>query len=186
MNPISKKKNLDEVVENLRELSYSYLEKYSPTKQQLRTYLFKKIIIKKKLLNEKRDILNLIDLVIANLENNNLISDKHYSDTKSNNYLRRGYSINKIRNTLIKKGINNNYVEQSISKIKKENLDPDFFSALKLCKKRRIGPNRDEANRKLFYKKDMGILARSGFSFDTSKSVLNLSKIDFYKFLKLQ
>ena len=186
MNPIIKKKKLNEVVENLRELSYSYLDKYSPTKQQLRTYLFKKIIIKKKLLNEKKDILNLIDLVIENLENNNLISDKYYSDSQSKNYLRRGYSINKIRNTLLKKGINNNYIEQSISKIKEVNLDPDFFSAIKLCKKRRIGPNRDDANRKLFYKKDMGILARSGFSFETSKSVLNLSKTDFFKFIKLQ
>ena len=115
-----------------------------------------------------------------------MISDKHYSDSQSKNYLRRGYSINKIRYTLIKKGINNNYIEQSISKIKEKNFNPDFFSALKLCKKRKIGPNREEGNRKLFYKKDMGILARSGFSFEISKSVLNLSKIDFYKFIKLQ
>ena len=31
------------------------------------------------------------------------------------------------------------------------------------------GPARDESNRPLFYKKDLGILARSGFDFETSK-----------------
>ena len=42
-----------------------------------------------------------------------------------------------------------------------------FFQLLKFAKKR-IGPARDENNRPLF-KKDLGILARSGFDFDTSK-----------------
>ena len=38
----------------------------------------------------------------------NLISDKHYSDNQSKNYLRRGYSLNKIRQSLIRKGIDRN------------------------------------------------------------------------------
>jgi len=38
-----------------------------------------------------------------------------------------------------------------------------------LCKRRRIGPSRDENNRPLFYKKDISILARSGFSYEISK-----------------
>ena len=63
--------------------------------------------------------------------------------------------------------------------------DQDFFSAVKTCKKRRIGPNREEDNRSLFYKKDMSILARSGFDYNTSKKVLELSKSDYEKLLKL-
>jgi len=44
---------------------------------------------------------------------------------------------------------------------------------------------RPEANRELFYKKDMGILARGGFSFDLSKRVLNLDTVEFNKLLKI-
>ena len=44
---------------------------------------------------------------------------------------------------------------------------------------------RPESNRELFYKKDMGILARGGFSFDLSKRVLNLDLIEFKKLLKI-
>jgi len=60
--------------------------------------------------------------------------------------------------------------------------DPDFFSAIKICKKRRIGPCREESNRPLFYKKDISILARSGFSYEISKRVLEIPKKEFKKF----
>ena len=36
----------------------------------------------------------------------------------------------------------------------------------------------------LFYKKDLGILARSGFDFDTSKKVLDIDKDEFIKIIK--
>ena len=76
-------------------------------------------------------------------------------------------------------------IKQSIDKIKEDQIEPDFVSALKLCKRRRIGPARPQANRELFYKKDMGILARGGFSFDLSKRVLNLESDEFNKLLKI-
>ena len=100
-------------------------------------------------------------------------------------FLRRGYSLNKINQSLRLKGVESKFIKQSIEKIKEDQIEPDFVSALKLCKRRRIGPIRPQANRELFYKKDMGILARSGFSFDLSKRVLNLSFDEFNKFLKI-
>ena len=46
MNPIKNKKDLEETIDQIRNFAYSYLEKYTPSKQQLRTYLLKKIIKK--------------------------------------------------------------------------------------------------------------------------------------------
>ena len=100
-------------------------------------------------------------------------------------FLRRGYSLNKINQSLRNKGIDSEYIKKSIDKIKEDEIEPDFVSALKLCKRRRIGPLRPEANRELFYKKDMGILARGGFSFDLSKRVLNLDAKEFIKLLRI-
>ena len=114
-----------------------------------------------------------------------LLSDKYYSDVKSKAFFKRGYSLNKIRYNLIKKGIDEKYIKASISKIKENETDPDFFSAIKLCKRRRIGPNREENNRTLFYKKDISILARSGFSYEISKRVLEIPKEEFKKFCKM-
>ena len=113
------------------------------------------------------------------------LSDEFYSDSRSKVYLRKGYSLNKIRYNLIQKGIDKKYIKASISKIKENEADPDFFSAIKLCKRRRIGPNREESNRTLFYKKDISILARSGFSYDLSKKVLDIPKEEFIKLCKM-
>ena len=108
-----------------------------------------------------------------------------YSDSKSRSLLRRGYSLNKINQSLRMKGIDQKFIKQSIEKIKNKEIEPDFVSALKLCKRRRIGAIRPNANRELFYKKDMGILARGGFSFDLSKRVLDLEKTEFNKLVKI-
>ena len=182
MNPIKNKKNLEATIEDIRNLAYSYLEKYNPSKQQLRIYLFKKLIIKRQKISSKKEIFNLIDSVISSLVDQKFLSDAYYSDSKSKAFLRRGYSLNKIRYNLIKKGIDEKYIKASISKIKENESDPDFFSAIKICKKRRIGPCREENNRPLFYKKDISILARSGFSYEISKKVLEIPKKEFKKF----
>ena len=185
MNPIKNKKNLEETINEIRNFAYSYLEKYSPSKQQLTTYLFKKLIRKKQNITNKKEIFNLIDIVISSLVNQKLLSDKYYSDAKSKAFLRKGYSLNKIRYNLIKKGIDDKYIKASISKIKEKESDPDFFSAIKLCKRRRIGPSRDENNRPLFYKKDISLLARSGFGYELSKKILAIPKDEFKKFCSM-
>ncbi len=47
MNPIKNKKDLNTTIEEIKNFAYSYLDKYNPSKQQLKTYLYKKMIKKK-------------------------------------------------------------------------------------------------------------------------------------------
>ena len=169
----------------MRNFSLSYLEKYSPSKQQLKTYLLKKYLKTGNLKSKKQDLIDLIDVVLIDLEKSKFISDKFYSDTKAKNLIQKGSSINKIRNYLISKGISSNYIKETINKINENNENQDFFSAIKICKKKRIGPSRPEDNRSLFYKKDISILARNGFDFETSKKVMDLDKDEFLKIINL-
>jgi len=185
MNPTSNKSDFEELTTNLKDLAYSYLEKYSPSKQQLKVYLLKKYLTKIKGTKSKKEVSSIIDEIIKNLEKNRIINDELYSDSKARMFLRRGYSLNKINQSLRHKGIDSKYIKQSIDKIKEDQIEPDFVSALKLCKRRRIGPLRPQANRELFYKKDMGILARGGFNFDLSKRILDLDVDEFNKLLKI-
>ena len=185
MNPTVNKSDFEDLTTNLRDLAYSYLEKYNPSKQQLKVYLLKKYLIKIKGSKSKKEVTEIIDKIILNLEQNKILNDEMYSDSKARTYLRRGYSLNKINQSLRNKGIDSKFIKQSIDKIKENEIEPDFVSALKLCKRRRIGPIRPQENRELFYKKDMGILARGGYSFDLSKRVLDLDKTEFSKLLKI-
>ena len=185
MDPISNKKDFENLTFKLRDLAYTYIEKYSPTKQQIKTYLIKKYLIKFKGNKQKREVVEIINKIVENLEKNNLINDKLYSDSKARVLFKRGYSLNKISNSLKSKGIDYKNINESLEKIKSSGEDPDFISAMRICKKKRIGPMRPDANREIFYKKDLGILARSGFSYDISKKILDMSQKEFLQILKL-
>jgi len=186
MIPIrNKKKTLEVTVEEMRNFAFAYAEKYAPSKQQLKTYLLKKYLKTSVPNVKKQDVTNLIDIVLSDLVKNKFIDDQFYSDSKAKSMIQRGSSINKIRYYLIGKGIDNQYIKDTVKKIQDENSDQDFFSAIKICKKKRIGPARTEDNRSLFYKKDISLLARNGFDFETSKKVMDIEKDDFFKIIKL-
>ena len=186
MIPIrNKKKTLKVTVDEMRDFALAYVEMYAPSKQQLKTYLLKKYLSASVPNVKKRDMNNLIEIVLSDLEKSKFVNDKFYSESKAKSMIQRGSSINKIRNYLIGKGINDKYIKETVSKIEDNNSDQDFFSAIKICKKKRIGPARIEDNRPLFYKKDISLLARNGFNFETSKRVMDIQKEDYLKIVKL-
>jgi regulatory protein len=181
----NRKKTLEFTIEEMRNFSFAYIDKYAPSKQQLRTYLLKKYLKASNPNVKKQDITDLIDIVLIDLEKSKFISDKFYSESKSRSLIQRGSSINKIRNYLFSKGIKDNFIKETIDKIKEDNSDQDFFSGIKICKKKRIGPARTEDNRPLFYKKDISLLARNGFDFGTSKRIMDINKDDYLRIIKL-
>ena len=147
----NKKKNLEFTVSEIRDFSLKYIEKYAPSKQQLKTYLLKKYLKTSVPNVKKQDVTNLIDIVLSDLEKSKFINDKFYSDSKAKSMIQRGNSINKIRSYLVGKGINDEFIKDTVNKIKDENSDQDFFSAIKICKKKRIGPARTEDNLSLIH-----------------------------------
>ena len=119
------------------------------------------------------------------LEKSHFLNDKLYSDSKARVLFRRGYSLKKITHSLRSKGIEQENIKLSLDKIISDKSDPDYISAMKICKKRRIGPMRIHSNREIFYKKDIGILARSGFNFEVSRRVMELEKDEYLKIINL-
>ena len=185
MNPIKNKKDLEATIEEIKKFAYSYLEKYNPSQQQLKTYLLKKYMKLSSSDIRKKDVNKLIDIVLSDLEKSKFINDQFYSESKAKSMIQRGNSINKIRNYLIGKGIHEEFIKDTVDKIKDDNSDQDFFSAIKICKKKRIGPARAEDNRTLFYKKDISLLARNGFDFETSRKVMDIEKDEYLKIINL-
>ena len=186
MIPIrNKKKTLEVTVEEMRNFAFAYIEKYAPSKQQLKTYLLKKYLKASSSNVKKQDLNKLIELVLSDLEKSKFINDKFYSESKARNMINRGISINKIRSYLFGKGIDESYINSTVEQINDQNSDQDFFSAIKICKKKKIGPARVQDNRPLFYKKDISLLARNGFDFETSKKVMDMTEEEYKKIINL-
>ena len=76
MNPTLNKKDFEDLSTNLKDLAYGYIEKYSPSKQQLKVYLLKKYLTKIKGTKSKKEVSELIEQILTNLEANNLVNDE--------------------------------------------------------------------------------------------------------------
>ena len=124
MIPIrNRKKTLQVTVDEMRNFAFAYIDKYAPSKQQLKTYLLKKYMKFSASDVRKNDVNRLIDLVLSDLEKNKFINDKFYSESKAKSMVQRGNSINKIRNYLIGKGIDSKYQTIEENKILETSLN---------------------------------------------------------------
>ena len=157
MNPTLNKKDFDDLATNLKDLAFSYIEKYSPSKQQLKIYLMKKYLLKFRGEKTKKEVSEIINKIVENLEENSLINDEMYSDSKARSLMKRGYSLNKINQTLKIKGLEDKIIKKSLDKIKENKIEPDFVSAIKLCKRRKIGASRPTPNREHFFIKKIWV-----------------------------
>ena len=87
MNPTANKSDFEDLTTNLKDLAYAYLEKYSPSKQQLKVFLLKKYLTKIKGTKSKKEVTTIIDEIISGLEKNKIIDDELYSDSKARMFL---------------------------------------------------------------------------------------------------
>ena len=87
MNPTSNKSDFEDLTTNLKDLAYSYLEKYNllRTEGVSTQKIFNKIA-------KGKEVSSIIDNIVSNLEKNKILNDEMYSDSKARMFLRRGYS----------------------------------------------------------------------------------------------
>ena len=123
-------------MEEMRNFSFAYIEKYAPSKQQLRTYLLKKYLKANVPNVKKQDITDLIDIVLVDLEKSKFISDKFYSESKSRSLIQKGSSINKIRYYLMGKVLTILISKKHWRRLKKITLIKIFFQVLKFVRKK--------------------------------------------------
>ena len=99
----------------MRNFAFIYIEKYAPSKQQLRTYLLKKYLKSGAANVSKKNITDLIDIVLEDLEKTKFINDKFYSSSKAKSLIQRGSSINKIRNYLLSIGVKDKNIKENLT-----------------------------------------------------------------------
>ena len=63
----------------------------------------------------KKEVSPIIEEIISNLEKNKILNDEMYSDSKARMFLRRGYSLNKINQSLRHKGVEAKYIKKTIT-----------------------------------------------------------------------
>ncbi len=160
--------------ERLANIALHHLDRYASSAENLRRVLERRVF---KAARHHED-LNVdeargwIDTLIARYVASGLLDDKAYAETRARSLMSRGNSQRQIRMKLYEKGLSADDIDNALVALERDHVDPELAAAVKLARRRRLGPYADPDKREARLEKDLATLARSGFSYDMAKKVI--------------
>ena len=157
--------------QRLKNIALYYLKRFETSEYNLRSVLKRRIddyaYWNKEF--DKKEAYRWLDDLINDFVRLGYVNDERYAEIKIRSYLSVGKSPRYILGKLKEKGIDEDLADKLLNE---QEYNP-FESALKLAKKKKIGPFcEDEKLRKERRNKDMGVLIRAGFDYDVVLKVL--------------
>jgi regulatory protein len=113
-----------------------------------------------------------IDELIARYRASGLIDDRRYAENIADGLRRRGTSARAIRHKLAARGLPAEIVEDALGAADRDDRDAELCAARALVRRRRLGPHRPDDERAARHARDLGALARAGFSFEVARRAL--------------
>lgn len=162
----------------LENAALHYLERFAASSAGLRRVMLRKI--DRSVAHwggERADHLAALDAVIAKLAGLGYVNDESFAAMKTRALHRQGKGSRAIRATLAAKGVDGEMIDHAMEQLADEHPEPDFAAAVKLARKRRLGPFRPPQARAETRSKDMAALARAGFDFDTARRVVDAADV---------
>ena len=159
--------------QRLKNIGLYYLKRFESSVENLRSVLRRRIDAYARENPEwnKQEAYGWVEEVLNEFERLHYLDDNRFAEIKVQSYLNAGKPARYIQNKLRAKGID----EAKVDSILAEQEYNPLEMALKLAKRKKIGPYRDETSRREFRQKDMGTLVRAGFDYDVVCEVLNYS-----------
>ena len=168
------------ISEYLKKYSYYYLTRYSVTKKKFENILKRKIskdyFQKKISTEEKNKYVSEIPEIINHHKRNGCFNEKNLIDLKINSLIEKGYSLKKIKISLIKLCFNKEILDTKMSSLYlNESLNYDlmenFFNRSKIFI--------NNAQKKNDFKKILNKFINMGFEYNESLDYLK-QKLNFY------
>lgn len=158
-----------------------YLERYAASTAHFKKVMMRKIdrSCKWHQDQDRETCAKMLDDLTVKFQELGLLNDEAYARGMVQSLRRRGLSGRMIRAKLSAKGLESEETEQALSRHAEE-LDTEenveLIAALRLAKRKRIGPYRREDSEieEAAYNKALGAMARAGLGFDICKRVLDM------------
>ena len=156
--------------QRLKNIGLYYLQRFESSVENLRQVLHRRVDVyaKENPQWNKNEALQWIEDVLAEFEKLHYLDDNRYAEIKIRQYLDAGKPARYIQQKLQQKGISPSITNAILAEAE---FDP-LAMALKLARRKKIGPFRAPEQRREFRQKDMGALVRAGFDYDTVCQVL--------------
>jgi len=164
-----------------------YLGRYAASKAHLRRVLMARV--QRSAYHHKTDEgegAKFVDAVIEKFERLGYLDDKAFAVMRARSLFARGTPLRGIRFKLSQQGVEEADVEAALEGLIEEEgvAELDLAAAVKLAERRRLGPfgDNDPETQEARRTRDLGRLARAGFSYDIAKWVIEAEDADLLKF----
>ena len=156
--------------QRLKNIGLYYLKRFESSVENLRSVLHRRIDAYARENPEwnKKEAYDWAESVLEEFERLHYLDDARFTEIKVRSYLNAGKPARYIQTKLRAKGIDAAQVDEILSQQEYNPLE----MALKLAKRKKIGPFRPIETRREFRQKDMAALVRAGFDYDTVCEVL--------------
>jgi len=162
--------------ERLERAAYHYLQRFASSREGLRRVLERKI----RRANDgfappDAEQEGWITHLLEKCETMGLVDDTTYAAAKARGLSRQGKSGRHIRSWLKARGLAEETIEGALSELADEAgtwQAAEVAAALRLAKRRRLGPYRNGTLDATARRREMGVLARAGFSLSLARAVI--------------
>lgn len=163
-------------LQRLKNIALYYLKRYESSVENLRGVLMRRVdaYSRENPQWDKTEAYQWIEEILENFERLHYLDDNRFTEIKVRSYLNAGKPARYIQEKLRLKGIS---LAEINAVLQEQEYDP-LQMALKLAKRKKIGPYRTEKQRHEYRQKDMGTLIRAGFDYDVVCQVLNMERVE--------
>lgn len=157
----------------LENAALHYLERFASSSANLRRVLMRKVA--RSIAHWGGDTAEhtpQVEEVVAKLTRLGYVNDAAYAEAKVRALHRAGKGSRTIRATLAAKGVAADHAAAAFDALAADVTEPDMAAAIRLARKRRLGPFRRDGRAEA-RTKDLAALARAGFDFDTCRRVVD-------------
>jgi regulatory protein len=162
----------------IEEKALSYLDRFDASASRLRRVLEKFVRQRARELNiDAGPFLALVCETLERYQRSGLVDDRRFGAAMARTLAERGASRQAIKTKLFGRGVSADVIDEVVKELGSD-VGTELDSARALVKKRRLGKYRPPNEQRENYRRDLGILARAGFAFDTAKAALSLEGTD--------
>jgi regulatory protein len=164
---------------SLRNIALYYLQRYASSRENLKRVLMRRVYRSAQIHDiDMEEASGWVEKLADQLAKSGVVDDQVYAEGRTRALFRRGVSPRGIAQRLQEKGVAEDIIEQVIRQLHEQTDDPKLLAAIRLAKRRRLGPFRDRDSRGPRFDKDLAALARAGFDYQTAHRVLSAASVD--------
>jgi regulatory protein len=164
--------------QTIEDKALSYLNRFDASAARLRRVLTEFVCRRAEELGiDAGPWLTIVRETLERYQTSGLVDDRRYGATMAQTLVERGASRQAIKSKLFARGVAGDVIDKVVGELASSGAS-ELDAARALVRKRKLGNYRPPSERRANFRRDLGVLARAGFAFDTAKQALGVEGAD--------